>query len=95
MNSDLLKFLAKFQAREVAGSRCALCSQPYDNTEDGLIFVGEVATDTRSVHQACWAGFQLVCDHMGLDWRAAVASHNAERIARKPPLGKRPISLQE
>ena len=92
---DLLKALADFQASEIAGTYCALCGREYDNIrEDNPIFVGEVAINSRSVHAACWAGFQLLCEHMALDWRAAVDWQQVTRAANKPPLGKRPEWVQ-
>ena len=91
MMDDTLKFLADFQAREIAGIYCALCGNEYtDLAADNPIFVGEVAINSRSVHSACWVGFQLLCEHMRLDWRAAVDWQRTTRTANIPPLGKPP-----
>lgn len=93
MADDLLKFLADFQAREIGGDFCALCGMPYDENNDdfyGAVFVGDVYEHSRSVHAGCWDGFIRLCEHMGLNWRAAIDSANAKRKAAKPPLGKPP-----
>lgn len=87
---DTLKIIADIQVRETAGDKCLLCGKHYTDADyDDTTYVGEGYLG-RSVHGSCWTGFHLLCDRLGLDWREAVSRKQAERDAKRPPLGKRP-----
>lgn len=87
---DPLKWIANFQVREIAGTYCALCGRSYTEEDyENPVYVGEILLNSRSVHSECWAGFQLLCAHMGLNLSVAIARKTEERRGRIPPLGKR------